>query len=245
MAGILETWKKHQTIPFVDIDPLEGGQYVRIGKSTIFDLTFNANTEEYDFIEDENPTTLIRNYKPSMGQELRTVKGDPAFMAMYEMMYSLPTGDEAVRNTLLVFPNQRNGDGAYDAWLVPTTVVLTNFNTVDEKILFDLNFNGTIRRGTVTIAKVNGVAVPTWTEGDPSDPALFAVTPPTATVAPGGSRQFNASAPASWSIDSVISTISGNGLLAVDASEIATTITVTATAATSGATATAVVTITP
>jgi hypothetical protein len=164
--AMLQTWKKHQTIPFVDTDPAASGKYVRIGKSTIFDLQFNPNKEVFDFIEDEAPSTFIMNYQPSMGQELRTVKGDPAFEAIYDMMYYLPTGEEATRMMLLVFPMDRNGNGSFDAWRVSSTVALTNFNTVDEKILFDIDFNGTIERGTATVTRTETGVVPVFTPGE-------------------------------------------------------------------------------
>lgn len=159
----IKTWKKYQTIPFVDIRTTgDTPTWARIGKSTIFDLVLNANIETFDFIEDENPTDIIKNYKPTLSQELRTVEGDTAFTALYQMLYDLPTGDEAIKDVLLVFPKSTTDEGAikFDAWKVPATIVLTNFNTVDEKILFDLNFAGTIARGTVTIT----AGKPTFTE---------------------------------------------------------------------------------
>jgi hypothetical protein len=149
------TWKKYQTIPFIDTSTTTTPTWARIGKSTIFDLVLNAVTEDFDYIEDENPTTIIKNYKPSLSQELRTVAGDTAFDALFDMLYDLPTGDGAVRDVLLVFP--RASASAYDSWKVPATITLTDFNTVDEKILFDINFNGTIVRGTTVIT--DGVPV--------------------------------------------------------------------------------------
>lgn len=157
---MIKTWKKHQTIPFLDIArpteavPSPEADYARIGKSTIFDLAYNAQTETFDFIEDENPTDVIKNYKPALNQELRTVRGDKAFDAVWEVGYNRPTGDEAMRNVLLVFPAIQGGTTAapsFFAWLVPVTLIITNFNTVDEKILFGLNFAGNIVKGSATV----------------------------------------------------------------------------------------------
>ena len=39
----------------------------------------------------------------------------------------------------------------YKAWRSTATLVLKDLNTVDEKILFDLNFGGTISKGTATV----------------------------------------------------------------------------------------------
>lgn len=155
-------WKKHQTIPFVDIGTTGEADWARIGKSTIFDLVLNAETETLDFIEDENPTDLLKKYKPTLSQELKTMQGDKAFDALFDMLYTLPVGEAAIRKVLLVFPKAGTTTGTFLAWQVDSTVVLSNFNTVDEKILFNLNFNGNIERGTVTIA----AGQPTFTAGE-------------------------------------------------------------------------------
>ena len=151
----MATWKKFQTLLFVDITKITGTgstpDWARIGKSTIFDLTMNPQMDDFDFIEDENPTSLLRNYQPSMSQELWTLEGDKAFDAMYEYMYDQPTGDDAILPVLIVFPKSRTTENTFDAWQLTATVTTTNFNTVDEKILFDMNFNGTITKGTATV----------------------------------------------------------------------------------------------
>lgn len=163
MAELLKTWKKNQFIPYVNIAmptsavPNPEPDWARIGKSTVFDLVFNSNVVTYDFIENENPTDIISNYKPTLSQELRTVRGDKAFDALYEYTYNLPTGDEAYRDMLLVFPSMQAAateteSAAYHAWKVSCSLVPTNLNTVDEKILFTLNFAADIVRGYVKSA---------------------------------------------------------------------------------------------
>ena len=77
--------------------------YARIGKSTIFDLVLNAQTEENDFIESEMPTTDVQYYKPELAQELQSNKGDQAFDYLYDMFYDLPTGEAVKKNLLLTF----------------------------------------------------------------------------------------------------------------------------------------------
>lgn len=156
MAELLKTWTKNQTALFVNIlqNNTKPQDWGRIGKSTIFDLSFNATVNTYDFIEQENPSDIIDNYKPTINQELRAIRGDKAFDAMFEYMYNLPTGDEAVRDALFVFPGietagSDSDEPKYYAWLASSSLVVTNFNTVDKKILFNLNFSGDIVRGTV------------------------------------------------------------------------------------------------
>lgn len=142
--------KKHQTIPFVQDDE---GEFLRIGKSTIFALAVNANVVTQDFIEDEAPTDEVTYYKPTLPQELAAYKGDPAFDFIYDMFYNLPTGTAVQKTVLIVFAGNSGTEAApkFNAWQTNATIVLKDFNTVDEKITFDLNFNGNIERGTATV----------------------------------------------------------------------------------------------
>ena len=150
----MEKLKKHQTIPFVDVST-EGNEadWARIGKSTIFDLTLNANTVTNDYIEDEMPTDEIIYYKPTLSQELQTIKGDRAFDCLYDMLYNLPTGEDVKRDVLIVFAGNVGDESTplFKAWKVKASVILTNLNTVDEKILFELSLGGTIEKGTATV----------------------------------------------------------------------------------------------
>lgn len=157
----MEKLHKHQTIPFVNVGA-ETEDWARIGKSTIFDLVLNANVVTNDYIEDEMPTDEVTYYKPTLSQELATIKGDKAFDYFYGLLYNLPTGQELNRTVLLVFAGNTGTDAApaFKAWKVPATIILKNLNTVDEKILFDLNFGGNIVKGTATVT--NGQ--PTFTE---------------------------------------------------------------------------------
>lgn len=151
--------KKFKTIPFINIGTDAAPQWVRIGKSTIFDLALNANVVTSDFIEDEMPTDDITYYKPTLPQELQTNAGDAAFDYVYDKFYNLPTGEEVKEDVLIVFAGKTS---PYKAWRSMATMILKDLNTVDEKILFDLNFGGTIDRGTATVTD----GVPEFTSGN-------------------------------------------------------------------------------
>ena len=140
--------KKFKTIPFINTGTADTPVWARIGKSTIFDLTLNANVVTSDFIEDEMPTDDITYYKPTLPQELQTNAGDAAFDYVYDKFYNLPTGEEVKEDVLIVFAG---ASSPYKAWRSTATIVLKDLNTVDEKILFDLNFGGTISKGTATV----------------------------------------------------------------------------------------------
>lgn len=148
--GELTRLKKHRTIPFLNTGTVEEPVWARIGKSTVFDLVLNAQTEENNFIEDEMKTTEIMSYSPSLAQELQCNKGDPAFDYLYDMFYSLPTGEDVKKNLLIVFDGD-TGEGAYRAWNTGATLTLDHLDTVAEKIYFNLAIND-IERGTATVA---------------------------------------------------------------------------------------------
>lgn len=146
--------KKHNTIPFI-----KGTEWLRIGKSTIFNLSLNANVVTNDYIEDESPTDEITYYKPTLPLELAVNKGDPAFDLIYQMFIDTPTGTKAKKEVLIVFAGEISGgvapDPQFKAWYDPTaTVVLKDFDSVAEKITFDINFSGA--RTTVTTSVKDG-----------------------------------------------------------------------------------------
>ena len=141
--------KKNKTIIFLNVGTPETKSWARIGKSTIFDLSLNANIVTSEFIEDEMPTDDVTYYKPTLPQELQTNAGDDAFDCVYTMFKSRPTGENIKKEVLIVFAG---ASSPYDAWLTNSSLILKDLNTVDEKILFDLNINSIVD-GTATIGE--------------------------------------------------------------------------------------------
>ncbi len=148
-----ERLKKFKTIPFLNTGTGELPEYARIGKSTIFDLVLNAQTEENDFIESEMPTTDVQYYKPELSQELQSNKGDPAFDYLYEMFLDLPTGEEVKKNLLIAFAGNIGTKDAekFNAWNTKATLILDHFDSVAEKIYFKFSIYE-IERGTCTVS---------------------------------------------------------------------------------------------
>lgn len=149
----LERLKKFKTIPFLNISTEEKEDWARIGKSTVFDLVLNAQTEDNDFIEDEMPTTDVTYYKPELAQELQANKGDPAFDYLYDMFFNLPTGEDVKKTLLIVFAGNVGTEEApnFKAWKTGASLILDHFDSVAEKIYFKFNINS-IERGTATVA---------------------------------------------------------------------------------------------
>lgn len=157
---VLERLKKFKTIPFLNISTTASENWARIGKSTIFDLVLNAQTEDNDFIEDEMTTTDVMYYKPELAQELQANKGDPAFDYLYDMFFNLPTGEEVKKNLLIVFAGNIGSEEApkFNAWNTTATLILDHFDSVAEKIYFKFSIIK-IERGTCTVSE----GTPTFT----------------------------------------------------------------------------------
>lgn len=164
MAG-LERLKKHHTIPFLNIGDGTTKKWARIGKSTVFDLVLNAQTEENNFIEDEMATTDVTRYAPSLAQELQCNKGDEAFDYLYNMFFNLPTGEDVKKELLIVFAGNEGTDSTpkFKAWDTVSTLILDHFDSVAEKIYFSFNITK-ITKGTATVTS----GLPAFTADTPT-----------------------------------------------------------------------------
>lgn len=164
--------KKHQIAPFLNKAVGSDGlvnktspDWMRICMSPAFDLNMNPETEDRDYICDENPTTELKNYKPSFNTPLVMHKNEPDYEFIFGKFFAQDTGDKAKSELLLVF-FQEPVDTAdththFKAWRVDCTIILNDLNSVDSTLSFDTNFAGTIKKGYVTISD----NVPTFTEG--------------------------------------------------------------------------------
>lgn len=164
--------KKHQIAPFLNKAVGSDGlvdkttpDWMRICMSTAFDLNMNPETEDRDYICDENPTTELKNYKPSFNTPLVMHKNEPDYEFIFGKFFNQDTGDKAKSELLLVF-FQEPVDSAdtpthFKAWCVDCTIILNDLNSVDSTLSFDTNFAGTIKKGYVTISE----GAPTFTEG--------------------------------------------------------------------------------
>lgn len=157
----MATWEKDQSMLFIDFsDTPSTPEWKRVRKSTVFDLAFNPETETQDFIDQRFPTDTLKSYKPSMEQETMLEEGDALFDEMFELMNSLPTGTNAIKPVLFVFPKKATSPAtSFVAWKVDCMISFSNYNTVDRKLSFSLSFAGDIDYGTVAISS----GAPTFT----------------------------------------------------------------------------------
>jgi hypothetical protein len=155
-------WKKSQTKLFLDADGGVTPVWTRIGKSITFDLNMNAQTESFDFIQDDMPTEVLDYYKPELPIEHIAAAGDAGFDALWEMFEALKVGSDAVKKALIVFPKAGTAASTFRAWQMDATVVFTNLTTTEKKLKLSLYFGGTVLHGSVAFDGTTGA--PTFTE---------------------------------------------------------------------------------
>lgn len=152
--------KKWKIAPFINTGTPELPTWTRIKKSTAFDLTMNGETQEYDYINDESPTVELLRYSPSLNQSLTMYTEEEDYKFFFDKFYNLAVGSDAKSEMLLVFFQEGDNTEGYKAWKTDCVVTISDLNSVDSTISFDVNFNGTIAKGTV---KVDEDGVPTFT----------------------------------------------------------------------------------
>lgn len=164
--------KKHQIGLFINTAASGAPTWTRIKKSTELTISMNPETEDVDYIADESPTTELTQYKPAISQPLKMIKDEADFEAIWPRFYDLKTGEEAKMDVLVVFIFDKDGTGAtakYKAWKTSALVAFNELNGVDSELSFDINFGGTIERGTCTLTGTAPDYTPTFAAADSTD----------------------------------------------------------------------------
>ena len=146
--------KKHQIGLFVDTSDTSTANYARIKKSTDLTLSMEAETEDFDYIADENPTSELAYYKPEIEQPLKMIKDEPDFEYFWDMFYEMKVGEDAKTTAIVAFMFDKTEAGNkayYKAWKVPVTVIFNELNAPDSELNFNLNFGGNVDKGYVTV----------------------------------------------------------------------------------------------
>jgi len=124
--------------------------WAQIDKSTIFALSANPQSEDFDYICYESPVSVIDHYEPELPQEIVMNEGNAMYDFIFQKFYDLPVGSDCDVPLLICFPTKADNK---KAWLIPQcTLELGEMNTVDKKITFTLKLGGDIQRGTYTIS---------------------------------------------------------------------------------------------
>ena len=157
--------KKHKTLPFINAGTSDAPDWVQIKKATEFTHSLNPETEERDYISDEQATTELMNYKPSMSLSVTTIAGEADFDLFYKLYKEKATGEDAKREYMIVFvfdSSSAGGTEYYYAYKTDATITVDEFNSVDSQISVSIYENGTPTKGFVYLED----GAPVFTEGD-------------------------------------------------------------------------------
>lgn len=139
-------------IPLIDSTlGAEKGTYtwVRIDKSTIFDLAFNPTENTVGYIDSPNDSTNVESYALELPQEIILDSDNPLYKVLMPFCMSLPTGSSAKVPVMLVYPDETGKATKAMVW-DEAIVSPTDLNTVDGKLNFSLKLNGTPKTGTAS-----------------------------------------------------------------------------------------------
>lgn len=155
--------KKHKIGLFINTGTSASPSWKRIKKSTELTIAMNTETEEYDYIADENPTTVIQQYKPAIEQSLKMYEDEDDFDYFWNLFYDTVTGEDADTEVMLVFMFDGDNTNGYKAWECGCTINFENLNAVDSALNFNINFSGTITKGTATVTGTAPDLTPSFT----------------------------------------------------------------------------------
>lgn len=145
--------------PYIDLDKGTGeGTYkwARVRKSTIFELSANAQEDTYGYIDTQNDTTEVTSYQPQLPLETITESTDEVFRFMQKYLFDFPMGSDTIVPFMLVYPNIKDDgtvDDKYENAIIFDEAVVSNLslNTVDQQATWTEMLNGTPKRGYVAI----------------------------------------------------------------------------------------------
>ena len=95
--------RKHLIGLFLNGGTSEKPDWVRVKKATQLTLAMNPETEDYDYIADEVPTTELKRYKPSIDEDLTMYKGEKDYEMIWPYFYEMRTGSDAHVECMVVF----------------------------------------------------------------------------------------------------------------------------------------------
>lgn len=175
-------------IPYVDENKIlkalgeevtaEGHKWVRIDKSTIFDLAFNPQEETSGYIDMANDTTYVKSYQAELPQEIILDNSNPLFKIMFPFCMAMPTGGDAEVPVLLAVPDMDTAAPTVGYMWEQAIVSPTDLATVDGKLNFSLKLNGDAIKGTVADAATD----PKFTEGTGADAQVLRFSDTTETT---------------------------------------------------------------
>lgn len=139
--------------PWLDVTlgALPEQRFVRVDKSTVFELSWNPNTEDSDYIDQKNASTELKNYQPELPQEIVLDDTNPLYRFMDAFFEQMPTGSDCVVPFLLVKPDLATGQPTRGLYWPKAEVHPDTTNAVDGKLSFNIELNGDFQVGTAAL----------------------------------------------------------------------------------------------
>lgn len=158
--------KKHHVLYMINEGTAEAADWTRIGKSTESTITMNAETEQFDYIDQAVPTTDLVRYAPSFSHPITAYKGEPDFDFAWRMFYNLEV-NQAKKDFLIIYQNSEPTADTWEAWAGNVLCVVDSADWVAGIVTMSFSINGEPKLGTVVITD----GEPVFTETVPEAPA--------------------------------------------------------------------------
>lgn len=150
----MEKVKTSKIAAFVNTGETAAEVWSRIRKQNELKLSYDAETEEEKYVDEEAPTTSIENYKVSIEGDHIAFKGDPIFEYLDELRQERATGTRAETDVLLVYLYDAKED-VYSAERNRASIQIKDFGGEGgggtASISYTINFIGDHTRGTCTV----------------------------------------------------------------------------------------------
>lgn len=145
-------------IPYIDTSGKGGGAgatWVRIDKSTKFDLALNPQDDTKAYIDAKNDSTIISSYQPELPEEIVLESTNPCYKYVYGLVKAMPVGSDAVVPVLVLMPQVGiasetvTAETVFDAILWRESILeLDTLSSTDGTLSFSLKLNGATQVGT-------------------------------------------------------------------------------------------------
>lgn len=146
--------KRTEFATFLNVGTAATPKYVRMGKGiTGQTLAYNPKTTDFQFIDEENGSSELDSYAPTLPTPQNAYVGDEVFDFVDKLRRDRATGDDAKTDVLLVYVYEKDGTD-YVAEKNDVVVVINDFGGeagAPVVINYDLKFAGDPVMGTATI----------------------------------------------------------------------------------------------
>lgn len=127
--------------------------WLRIKKSTTLTISQNPETETFDYIADETATTEIKQYNPTIDQDIAILPEQPDYKWFFEQYKKHPIGEDAHYDVLITYlcDKKESPTNSYYAVKQEAVISFTDFNSTDGTLNVNIAFCGTPIEGYTTV----------------------------------------------------------------------------------------------